>query len=403
MQILTAIFVAFVGQVLIELIFKGLDKQSPLLSFIKWANSRSWTLKPIDNTKPLSTSVKDLIKSYFIFIKNDLETSGHFKGQFGKYQRKEEESRYISGKENIDIKPRLYLTGVPTFILKKHDDSFNLKNIFSQVREGMQLLFKDSYVFVAVGAMHYTNPTSKSHKMISFRHTIRAAQILLEIAENKKDMALPLVVLGRMLDSNLDLQTESGGWRQCNIEFTDEDLWVSAYSAGFLFSVMERAKELSLKPDTIVLVDSSLNRTLVWLEDEWKKNQWGYGKVKSIENAPILFCVVANPIIIKKPAFASLIISEFKRYVDATGQPKEHYLNELTVIGKYSASVRLAYTLFLVKDSMELQDNPWQTLANFAESNKNEGYSSSDAAMMLDMHMFVNSENIVNPITATGK
>jgi hypothetical protein len=344
---------------------------------------RQLELSSANPQQPLSEKEKT-ISTLLRYLKNDLDESGLHHGQFGRGQRVVEEERYQTTKEKLDTKPRLYLTGWPVFILLKNREKLPSEEMLESVRSGILDLFDDGWIYISMGAQRYTSPvaSSRAKGTISYRHTIRGAQILLAIDSN---IDIPRAVLGKMLDPSADMQTKEGGWRQCNINFREEDLWGTSYAAGFLHTCINQAEILNLESGAINKAHKSLERTLAWLHKRWNEDGWSYDEVPSEENATILFPEVAQPAIGCRPKLATSVLRSFETYLDPTNQPSSLYLDKNSMVGPCAAVTRLAYNFFITKPFRNDDDKKWLALRDYALQHIQSGYNCVEASMLLDM------------------
>lgn len=336
---------------------------------------------PTKRTKEPTPTEKEAIRIAIAFLQKDQDTTKFFFGQFGRCASKAEEKKYQTGSERLDTKPRLYLTGWPVFVLVKHKGyKPHFSRMLEDVKRGILSLADDSWIRVGMGATDFTHPLRPSSE-ISYRHTIRAAQILLAINPNSR---LPKTVLGRMLDHTRDIQTEQGGWRQCNIEHKSEDLWASAYAVGFLWSCLKHSEALKITQDVAEEIRGSLNSTLTWLQNRWNEDQWKYGGASSEENAPILFHEVAAAATEYRPDIVRAVLSHFESYLDSLSHPNSMYISKTEGVTPFVLSVRLAYAFFITDGYYENQAK-CESLKEYAITQLKEPYNSADAAMLLDM------------------
>jgi hypothetical protein len=331
----------------------------------------------------VQASPQKTVETLVSYLRNDQEKSGIHCGQFGRGQRLAEEGRYQTAKEAMDTKPRLYLTGWPVFILLNHS-KIESREMLSAAKNGIQSLLTDSWVLISMGAHRYTSPVASgySHRVISYRHTIRAAEVLLAI-DNTNSTAK--AILGRMLDQTAEMQTKAGGWRQCDTDFPDEDLWGSAYAAGFLLACLDRADALGLDENAVHKAKGSLERTLSWLHKRWGEDSWVYDHVPPEENAPLLFSEISDASVRYRPKLANAVLNALESYVDATRQPTSLYLDKNKIVGPCAAAARLAYCFFKTREFRETNNEKWRALLSYSTSHVQTGYNCVEASMLLDM------------------
>ncbi len=383
-EITIGVIVAIVTIVL-DLIIRGpdKDKDSPLIISFIWAYSKLVSIKTL-----FSSDYKKMKEELIDFLEKDQSKDGFHKGQFGKNHRVEEEKRYQTSNEKLDTKPRLYLTGRPVYVLQKLLPDWRISRLIHRTIEGLKELLKDGWIRVGAGATQYTVPDGSSTQgaIISYRHTIKAVLILLNVNE-----LFPVCknVLGRMIDDQSDMQEKEGGWRQCDKTFVQPDLWGSVYALNYLSLVLAKQEELELDNYQCSKIKNALQKTVVWFINEWKSNKWSYGEVKSEENIPILFCETATVFIQNDEEFALLVLGEISKYLDPLGNPTEIYINKLKLIGECAVATRLAYCFYLARNINEKFNQTWLALFNYSVQRKHFGFNSVEAAMLLDMQVFL--------------
>lgn len=341
------------------------------------------------NSTPAVPVTADVVKALIAYLQDDLEQEGVFRGQFGRGQRIAEEERYQTTKQSLDTKPRLYLTGWPVFVLLKHRHLVNTDTMLDVVRDGVTKLLRNEWIYISMGAHRFSDPLSKSHGkgVVSYRHTIRAVQILLALDERSE---VPKRVLGRMLDRTADIQADSGGWRQCDVNFREEDLWGTSYAAGFLHACINESPTLALNTSTMDVTTKALKATLAWLHEKWNAELWAYDKVPPEENAPILFPELFSAAIRYRPKLASSVLRTFETYLDPANQPTALYLNNTAIVGPCAAATRLAYNFFLARTMQPENYHKACSLRDYALRHINGGYNCVEAAMLLDMLLTAN-------------
>ncbi|MEK6320924.1 MAG: hypothetical protein AABN33_04490 [Acidobacteriota bacterium] len=357
----------------------------------RWRRRRLASFKPRESAKNPSSTVQEFpsdkaqaIDALLSYLRNDQDHSGLHHCQFGRGQRTSEEERYQTTKEKLDTKPRLYLTGWPVFVFVKHREKLPVAEMLDLTKTGILGLFNDGWIHISMGAHRFTNPVTSARResVISYRHTIRAVQILLAIDNS---LSMPKVILGKMLDPGSDMQTKEGGWRQCNVDFPDEDLWGSAYAAGFLSTCIKEGTHLSLDSNAMDNARKRLARTLIWLHKKWNSGAWVYDEVPTEENAPILLPEIVDPAIEHRPKLAISVLNRFEGYLDPTHQPSSSYLNKTCIVGPCAATIRLAYNFFVSRRFRAHGGARWNALVDYALQHMRSGHNCVEAAMLLDM------------------
>lgn len=377
--IIITIIATLFAMILFELLFKGWDNESPISGFFYWMISY------IDETKKYFLKKDEkFVNELISYLYRDLDIKGFHKGQFGKGQRKDEEKRYQTSSEKLDTKPRLYLTCRPSMVLYSIPQNWRTERMLFFVKKGIYELMKNGWVRVGAGASIFTVPTASSTQgsIVSYRHTIKAVQILLELDDFSQ---IVKDVLGHMIDPSSNMQNEDGGWKQCDAVFVASDMWGSAYAMEFLTTAIDKAEKLKLSADQINSIEEKLLLTLEWFKREWKTSKWSYGKVPKEENAPILFPEISKTLLKYDLALVHEFLAFIKNYLDPLRTPKIDYLNKLKIVGECAASARLSYCFYLARDYNVEYENTWKPLFNYAFERKHFGYNSVDAAMLLDI------------------
>jgi hypothetical protein len=329
-------------------------------------------------------SKKYIISEVLLFLEEDQDTSGVHKGQFGRSASAADEAKYQTGNERLDIKPRLYLTGWPVFVLTKHRFAKrSVRNMLAAALEGVRALVDSGWVRVGMGASQFTSPLEPNTE-ISYRHTIRAAQILQAL---EGDLSLIRSVLGHMLDSACDMQTNDGGWRQCdgrhNEHHRREDLWASAYAVGFLFRCASDATRLDVSKSVLSSIQNALERTMAWLTQQWHANKWQYGGASSEENQTLVFHECSEAFNTYDAGFSRTFIAGCDAWLDPIGHPKPSHLAKCG--NEYSGAIRLCYAYFVARSVSTSVESQFATLFDWLRGQRFGRCNSAEAAMLLDM------------------
>ena len=171
---------------------------------------------------------RSAIRYFLRWLGRDQNLVGNHRGQFGKRASFKEERLFLTGAENLKVKPRLYLTGWTCFILSELKLG---ERYLNRAAHGIEVLLQEGIVKVYQGATSKT-PPDRQPEIVSYRHTIRADQILSVLNYDMKTVA---EVLGRMLDERNGWQNSEGGWAQCDEEFIESELWASTYITGYKY------------------------------------------------------------------------------------------------------------------------------------------------------------------------
>jgi len=319
-------------------------------------------------------------EKYFIrFLRKDLDNVPPHRGQFGKKSRPEEDSAYTV--ENLSTKPRMHFTGEVTKILLKHN--LLTESEKKRIRDGIQELLHNDWLPIFLGASKNTH-TDRAKRIVSFRHTIRAAHILALLAPENP---ISKNTLARMLDEELDMQCPNGGWRQCQTEFTSEDMWATAYAIDFLHHCFLNPFYSSNKNEIKEKIVSSIG----WLEQQWELNKWALGEdspedlIPAEENASLLFQVVYDTYFHFDKNKITSKMAFFDGLVDKVFNPSDIYLEKLSHVGVYSASMRLSYVFFKAKGLSSRYVEMYKSLTRYALRNLDGNINCIDASQSLDI------------------
>lgn len=381
MDFLSASLSAFIVAVAIELVFHGVRKES-LFGLIYRKLKRGGNKSYNPNTEK---DLNRLIDRFNTFLINDQEAGGLHPGQFGLYHRVKEEEGYNPKLSAVlSAKPRLFLTRWPVVVLLKYPELIKSQEMLTKAKNGVVDILKDDWVPVLMGATTKPHPESNEslEHIITYRHTMRAAQILLDIDPK---LPTPKIILGRMLDPASDMQTSVGGWRQCKTVFTDEDLWASVYATDFLFSCLGKTEVLQIDESTISQIKETLRSTINWLKEQWKNDYWSYGKVCSEENSPHVLSEIYYALREYDRELLNEVLDHLSGFLDASGQPSIGYIEKLQKPGNFSAIMRLAYPHYLARSESQKNNELWQNLFINGVRNIKYGYNCVDVAMALDM------------------
>jgi hypothetical protein len=360
----------------------------------KWnkkRRQRRFAERRILQTSARSTSFRWLTEDFrgyaidlFSYLENDQDGEGLHLGEFGRGHRPDEEDRYQSVKTQIDLKPRLYLSGLPCHVLIKYRNNLPSNPMLELVEKGVLELFEDSWINANVGARPNISPVDpkRDGRAVSYRHSIRGAQILLMVGK----LEIVRHVLGRMLDRSLSMQTDGGGWRQGNIDtLQGPDLWGSAYAADFLHTCVERAEDLLLDKKTVERARISIDKTFNWLHSEWDSCGWPYGEIASEENAPLLLPELVAAGLVYRPTLVREVLLRFESYHDLTLQPSSFFLTKNSIVGPCAAAARLAYNFFSTREFGTDSSSKWRPLRDYSLQHLGTGFNCVEAAMLLEM------------------
>jgi len=321
--------------------------------------------------KSLRRDPRKAIKALVRWLADDQSTHGVHFGQFGSGANLREERLFQTSREKLEAKPRLYLTGWPCFVL--HELGLGNKQKVLAA-EGLRRLLKDGPVEVSLGASQQTPPDSQP-TIRSYRHTIRAVQILARLNPNNPNISL---ILGLMLDKRNRWQNPDGGWKQCDKERTDSDLWGSSYAFALLAAAL---RDQLVSQDIKDTVHESLGNTMKYLKEEWQKTRWSYGGASPEQNGVQIFHETIATFKRYDKLFAEQLQSWVSSWLSPSGLLSDSYFQACHEVTLASANARVAYALFLAGEPT----STWRPLLLVAVNQFEQGANSADAAFMLHM------------------
>lgn len=396
-----AIIATVVGGVIlmaIDFAFKGKEQPSAARKVWSWCTDTVGSLLPTRfiDSQVLSPPFSEAIPRLLIFLQADQDMEGAHAGQYGRSgDMKLTKDVFAPGPsgapERPEAKPRLYLTGWPVFIYKKRQGGLprafmsDVRRQLRAVSDGIQQISEDGWVHVSLGAASAPLPFrgGRDTTIVSYRHSIRAAQILLALGDRGD---IVRAMLGRMLDPSSGMQLENGGWAQCNMTFRENDLWCAAYACGFLGSCLTHMTDLELDEPNTAKIKETLEKSVDWLKEQWQSdNGWSYGKLSAHENSVPLFHEVATAMLYCDQEFALDVVRMFATYLDPIGNPSERTLRSNVYARPPEVASRLGYGFYLLKEKSEMASQAWERLCEYSVCRLDSGMNSADAAMLLDM------------------
>jgi hypothetical protein len=308
----------------------------------------------------------------------DQSRFGQHRGQFGKScdALHSEKWQAKGSGENLNLKPRIYLTYWPVIILHKHGLAPRSVNL---AITGVAALFTDGRIPVYTSAPE-SSPTKRELKW-NHRHSMAGAHLL---AIDQPNNNVTLSVIDQMLDHRNSWQESSGGWWQTSDKKNQPDLWASVYALKLLDFVSSTGIEALQKQTS--LVQSAIERTLSYLETEWDTRHWGEsGKLLTEENLVSMFIDLAPILLRYSPRLGAKCIAAMKEWLSPGGDLSKGYLATLetqaTPICAEQAYARMAYAFHLSQDD-SVNWRPWFEKA--ARCSRDRLFS-SELAFLLDI------------------
>lgn len=299
---------------------------------------------------------------------------GIHKGQFGKSQTSAESKKWqgSESKEDMDTKPRMYLTYWPTMVL--HRRGLAPRSVALAV-SGIERIFVGNRVRVAQAAAEGMPPFS-APVIVSYRHTMAGALILSEFQEWN---SITRSVIDAMLDPANEWQCVSGGWKQVSEGFSSEDIWATCYAAKLLSRVLSSSGIFSDRERSQAKMQSDL--TMTFLSDQWEERKWAYQKLSSEESAVPVFIDIFPVLHTLDHELKEKCLNHFEKWLSPKGDLSEAYLNRLEGVPREQLRARMAYAFYLSTEN----SNSWKPLFESVSKGDFEKIYSSELAFVLDM------------------
>ncbi len=303
---------------------------------------------------------------------------GHNRGQYGKSCEALGSDKWQTkgSGENLNLKPRMYLTYWPVMVLHSHRLApRSVRLAISGVAE----LFTDGRIPIFTSAPE-SSPTRREPTW-NHRHSMAGAHLL---AVEEPNNSVTRSVIDQMLDERNSWQDSSGGWWQTSEKKNKPDLWASVYALK-LFAFVASGGIEAFRERT-ALVNRAMERTFRYLESEWATNRWGEpGRLLTEENLVSMFIDLAPMLPRYSPQLAAESITAMKEWLSPVGDLYKTYLSALetqtTPVYPEQAYARMAYAFHLSNDR-SVNWRPWFEKA--ARSNLHRLFS-SELAFLLDL------------------
>jgi hypothetical protein len=309
---------------------------------------------------------------------HDQSRFGHYKGQFGKscdvVNSAKRQPR--GSKENLNFKPRIYLTYWPVVILHAH--GLAPRSVRLAI-SGVAGLFSEDRIPVHTSAPSLS-PTGRDREW-SHRHSMAGAH-LLAVEDPNNDVTRS--VIDQMLDQRNGWQDGNGGWWQTSERIQQPDLWASVYAVKLLDFVC--SKRIDAFKDKTDFIRASIARTFAYLETEWIGNRWSYpGKLLLEENLAAMFIHLAPLFPRYSPRLAGECLATMTEWLSPTGDLSRSYLATLETqsspLHVEQAYVRMAYA-FHSAQGHSVEWRPW--FEKVARSSLDRLFA-SELAFLLDL------------------
>lgn len=318
---------------------------------------------------------KNLVRKLLL----DQNRFGHHKGQYGKSCDAIHSKKWQTkgSDENLNLKPRMYLTYWPVLILQKHNLARRSVNL---AISGIENLFTDSKIPVHTSAPS-PSPTNINFKW-NHRHSMAGAHLLALAQPNNK---ITRSVVDQMLDKRNSWQDITGGWWQTSEMKGKPDLWASVYAVkllDFIYSSEIESFQKQMKP-----IKEIIKTTFLYLENEWNDNKWGDSKNLLIEeNVVSIYIDLASMLPKYSPKLLSECVEVMKSWLSPIGDASKEYLNKLSSqkqpIYNEQAYARLAYAFYLAEDDSFAD---WKFLFEKSVQDSLDRFFSSELAFLIDL------------------
>jgi hypothetical protein len=265
----------------------------------------------------------------------------------------------------------MYLTFWPVVVLSSHALA---PAAVRRAVKGVKKLFVGNQILVAQSVsremMPYENPV-----LVSCRHTMCGALLL---QRDQPQNRITRSVLNLMLDKRNGWQNPDGGWAHSNHGVTSSDLWGSAYALSLLDAAFTGE---FLGEDVQELVREAIERTLSYLEAEWKENRWQYGKATFQENV-VLVAVEIAPLLARwRPTLHRAVSEQLLEWLGPGGDIAETYFATVPDVPRVRLCSRMAYALF--RAGVEKQ--AWLPLFEAIGESNLDPLISAELAFVLDL------------------
>lgn len=319
------------------------------------------------------------LQRYFVRrLLRDQSRFGHHRGQYGKSR----DPLYSQiwqpkgSKENLNLKPRMYLTYWPVIVLHSHGLALRSVDL---ALSGVARLFKDGRIPLHTSAPG-PSPTIRKQTW-NHRHSMAGAHLL---AVGEPNNSITQSVFDLMIDHRNDWQDSSGGWWQTSEKENKPDLWASIYALKLLELV--RSTEKSITQLQSALVTSAIQRTITYFEAEWYANHWSeQGKLLAEENLVPMFIDLAPLLAHYSPRLHSECTDAMKQWLSPGGDLSKTYLavleTQATPLFAEQAYARMAYAFY--RSHIETID--WRPLFERAVRSSMHRLFSSELAFLLDL------------------
>ncbi len=341
---------------------------------------------PITCDQKLSIKAITKLQAHLIrILVKDQNNFGRHQGQYGKsYDVKSSEIWQPKGSsENLNLKPRMYLTYWPVIIMKEHGVA---QRSVSYAFAGIEKLFSDGRIPLFSSAPD-PSPVGREQKW-NYRHSMAGAHLL---AINQPNNSITRSVVGQMLDKNNPWQDCTGGWWQTSEKKGKPDLWASAYALKLLdFMSKNQIVPFIQNPSSI---KKTIEHTICFFETEWNSQHWGDpGRLLTEENLVLMF-IELSPILSRySPELKNKCITVMKDWLNPAGDLRKSYLERLaaqkTPIFSVQAYIRMAYAFYISND----KTIDWHPLfERVAQSSLKQLYS-TEWAFLLDLSFIYKRE-----------
>jgi hypothetical protein len=302
----------------------------------------------------------------------DQSTSGSHCGQFGRSESLANAAAWNPGVEDLDSKPRMYMTRWPCRILRRHGLA---APALDRAVKGIEGLFVSN---VIPGEQSLNPFPGRRKRFTNYRHTLCGALILLE---QKGWNPTTEWVMGRMLSRAATWRTRNFGWLHSNASPNEADLYSSLYAVQLLEAAI---KNPEAQVDLADAAEPILEASLTFLAAEWEANGWAYETLTRQEVFPLAFIEIAPILQKRRRALYDAIVNELRLYRNPAGGLQEEYLG-LTdgAVSEEMCLARFAYASYLAIEPTDV----WRSFADSALRGDVGKLTSVEAAWLIDLEL----------------
>jgi hypothetical protein len=303
---------------------------------------------------------------------------GPHSGEFGKGLRVEEESHYRGSEENLDSKPRLYLTFWPLRLISLRAE----ERALLRAARSFNARFPDGHVYLTRPAQRGVSPLATG-KVCSIRHTLKLAHCWLLLPEGFPSR-------DRSVDSILDVSdewlTDASGFRSVADVNEAADLWATAYALNLYYQINKSSQRDSKRHPDIGLIATEMSR--LWHSELDSAS----GSIPAEQTLILIAHEIGEAVQVLDPNFSATIRHWLLSLTGPSGSPNETALAQARGVTEASTSIRLAYALYCTGGS----ERDWRPCLEHGLLLSDQYLSSPDLAWCVELIEILAKEHDVN-------